>query len=375
MAQVWIEISLLEHWGPKPHGIPRVTQNIFLQSLRRNDVRYFYYNREAQAFVAVREVQFFKDLAFGIESYSSARLPAGMPFENELCQDDRILFSEVGWDHAPYFDCMISLKKAHPDTVFEYLVHDLIALKFPQFFTQEFGDSVRLFLRRLPLVCDRYICVSKSTARDVREILDSSADTAVMMSGSDVSNAPYVENKHVSPYVLNVATIEIRKNHILLYHVWRKLVQRLGGRCPKLLLVGRTGWLAGDVAYLMKHDPVVKDFVEIRHDVTNDQLVGLFKNSMFTVFPSLYEGWGLPASESFFYGKVCATSNTSSLPEINPFPELMFDPYNHQEAFNVINGLISDPNRLNKYEQEIPRVFRRQTWEQSFRDLYEIVSR
>ncbi|MEX3811319.1 glycosyltransferase family 4 protein [Paraburkholderia sp. BR13439] len=370
--QVWIEVSLLEHWGPKPHGIPRVTQNIFLQSLRRDDVRYFYYHRTEESFIAIRDVAYFKRLAAGDEPFNADRCPAGHPLTSQLAEGDRIFFCEVGWDHAPYYGCMAELRREHPRTIFEYLVHDLIPITSPMFFEQEFGNRAAQFLRLLPTVVDRYVCVSDSTARDVRSILAPRAETVVMKSGNDMGQtgvAPDIDR----PYVLSVGTIEIRKNHLLLYYVWRKLAADLGERCPKLVLVGRAGWLASDLVYLLSHDPLVRDLIEIRHGITDERLVGLLKGSMFTAFPSHAEGWGLPASESLFYGKVCVTSNNTSLPEINPFPALMFDSYDTGQAYRVIRGLIDDPERLKAYEAQIPQRFERQTWEKSFDELFGLI--
>jgi glycosyltransferase involved in cell wall biosynthesis len=244
--QVWIEVSLLEHWGPKPHGIPRVTQNIFLQSLRRDDVRYFYYHRTEKSFVATRDVQYFEQLAAGDKSFTVDRCPPGQPLTSQLSEGDRIFFCEVGWDHEPYYGCMADLRREHPRAIFEYLVHDLIPIKSPMFFEQKFGSRVAKFLKLLPTVVDRYVCVSDSTARDVRSILAPHAEIVVMKSGNDMGTTG-VEPNIDCPYVLSVGTIEIRKNHLLLYYVWRKLAEDLGERCPKLVLVGRPGWLARSV--------------------------------------------------------------------------------------------------------------------------------
>jgi len=168
--------------------------------------------------------------------------------------------------------------------------------------------------------------------------------------------------------------MEIRKNHVLLYYAWRLLAQHFGHACPKLIIVGRPGWLTGDVEYLLTHDPLVKDRVEIRRDVENDELVSLIENCLFTAFPAIYEGWGLPACESFYYGKVCVTSNTSSLPEINPFDELRFDPYDPRQAFEIMKNLIESPDRLQQFEARIPHEFKRQTWKQCFDEIYDIVT-
>lgn len=374
---VWVELSLLEHWGPQPHGIPRVAQNVFIQSLSRQDILYFYYDRTLRAFVATQDIRYFIDLATGRAAYVPHLLPKGRPFIDELGSADHVFFSEAGWDHPEYLDRLLDLRARHLGATFQCLTYDLIAIRYPQFFERGFGSRVSVFLSALPKVCDRYVCVSESTARDVRQLLDPSAVTAVVRIGDDiVREASCVARADgLTPYVLCIGTQEIRKNHILLYFVWRRLAQQLGRACPKLLLVGRPGWLSGDVMNLFARDPVLNGLIEVRSGISDDSLVGLIKGCLFTVFPSFYEGWGLPVGESYFWGKVCVTSNTSSLPEVNPFPELMFDPYDHQEAFEKILSLISSPSVLMRYEAEIPKVFRPQTWPQFFEALIDLVSK
>ncbi|MBU9355027.1 glycosyltransferase family 4 protein [Burkholderia multivorans] len=373
--QVWIEISVFDHWGPKPHGIPRVTQNIFIESLRRPHLRYFYYHPIRERFVVVEDPAYFLALARGERVFNPLELPDGSMFADALSDGARGLFSAVGWDHPGYFEQLCALRRRCPGLMVQFVVYDLIAIKYPHFFTREFGGRVQDFLRLLPLVCDRFMCISHSTASDVRALLKEDADTRVISIGGDVDNvdARGTDTRPTAayPFVLCVGTLEVRKNHLLLYYVWRKLAQHLGLSCPKLVLVGRPGWLSGDVVYLLLNDPLTAHLVEIRHDVSNHELVTLFKDCLFTVFPSFYEGWGLPAWESLFYGKVCATSNTASLPEINPFPQLMFDPYDHNQAFDVIRMLIEEPDTLARYETQIPLTFRSRTWRACFDELYQ----
>jgi len=372
---VWIEISVFDHWGLKPHGIPRVTQNIFIESLQKSGLRYFYYHPEREQFLVAEHLDYFIALAKGERKFDPADLPDGPLLVDVSDVSGRGLFSAVGWDHPAYFRQLAEVKRRCHALMIQYIVYDLIAIKYPQFFTREFGDRVSDFLRALPLACDRFMCISQSTAADVRALLKADADARVIQIGGDVHDerdAPGDPASEVSrPFVLCVGTLEIRKNHILLYYVWRKLAERFGTACPRLVLVGRPGWLSGDVTYLFSNDPLVSGLVEIRHDISNRQLVDLYNTCMFSVFPSFYEGWGLPAWESLYYGKVCATSNTASLPEINPFPELMFDPYNHQQAFEVIRRLVEDPQARADYESQIPARSHRRTWKACFEELYE----
>lgn len=373
--RVWLEMSVYDHWGTQPHGIPRVTQSIFTESLARDDVRYFFYHWGEEKLVAIDDVGYFRDLASGVRKHDDSYWPAGQPLIERLSAGDKILFSGITWYHPLYFDRIAEIKAAHPALFVNYLIHDVIAIKRPHFFTEEFGAMVAQYLRLSSRVVDRYLCDSASTARDVTEVLAPAAETAVIRLGGDIQPPREKRVNEIGrPYVLSTGTIEIRKNHILLYYVWRWLAERLRDACPKLIIVGRPGWLTGDVRYLFEHDPAVRDLVELRYDVDNDRLIDLLDGCLFTVFPAIYEGWGLPACESFYYGKVCVTGNASSLPEINPFPELMFDPYDPRQAFEIILNLIQNTRKLAAFEARIGTEFRRQTWHQCFEEVYQLVS-
>lgn len=109
-------------------------------------------------------------------------------------------------------------------------------------------------------------------------------------------------------YVLSVSTIEIRKNHLILAKIWAECA-REGIELPLLVLVGRIGWDVDELLRWVKHAPELQDRVMILADVDDDELVELYRDCLFTVFPSRIEGWGLPITESLTHGKVCIHSS------------------------------------------------------------------
>jgi glycosyltransferase involved in cell wall biosynthesis len=84
----------------------------------------------------------------------------------------------------------------------------------------------------------------------------------------------------------------------------------------------------------------------LKSDVSDEELDALYDKCMFTIYPSLYEGWGLPISESLGKGKLCVCSNTSSMPEAGREFALYIDPTNPAAAFETVKGLIEDRGRL-----------------------------
>jgi glycosyltransferase involved in cell wall biosynthesis len=172
-------------------------------------------------------------------------------------------------------------------------------------------------------------------------------------------------------YILCVGTIEVRKNHQLLYTAY-KLGLSKGLRMPKLVIVGGKGWYTSDVLFEFAHDPQMKDLVYIMHHANDNELKWLYENCKFTIYPSVYEGWGLPVAESLAYGKLCVSSNVSSMPEIAGGLIDYFSPYDSGECLEAIEKYINDENLLKK-EAEIKKVYKTNSWDQTFEQTQKIL--
>ena len=129
-------------------------------------------------------------------------------------------------------------------------------------------------------------------------------------------------------YVLYVSTFETRKNHRVLLQVWKELYRRRGEACPTLVVVGMFGWGVNDLWAEMQASEVWEaGRIVLLHHVSDALLAHLYRGCAFTVFPSIYEGWGLAATESLAYGKLAIVSDAPALreatqglcPTIHPF--------------------------------------------------------
>ncbi|MFI5091233.1 MAG: glycosyltransferase [Terriglobales bacterium] len=83
---------------------------------------------------------------------------------------------------------------------------------------------------------------------------------------------------------------------------------------------------------------------------------------LFTLFPSLYEGWGLPVTESLAHGKPCLISNRSALPEAGDTFARYFDPENLLDAYQMIRAAIEDLDELRIWTARIVREFQPVSW-------------
>ncbi|NQW71334.1 MAG: glycosyltransferase [Actinobacteria bacterium] len=119
------------------------------------------------------------------------------------------------------------------------------------------------------------------------------------------------------PYALLVGTVEARKNHLLAFKGWQRLIERHGpDAVPDLVCIGRLGWHADDFLEQYVATQGLSGKVSLLSNSVSDvDLARFYAHAEFTVYPSRYEGWGLPVSESLAFGKVAITANNSSLPE------------------------------------------------------------
>ena len=132
-----------------------------------------------------------------------------------------------------------------------------------------------------------------------------------------VDPAQLAEPPWPRPYALFVGTVESRKNHLLALHAWARLIERHGAEAvPDLVCVGRLGWHADEFLreYLATGGLGGKVSV-LSTSVPDAELARFYAHAQFTVYPSRYEGWGLPVSESLAFGKVAVVADNSSLPE------------------------------------------------------------
>jgi glycosyltransferase involved in cell wall biosynthesis len=117
-------------------------------------------------------------------------------------------------------------------------------------------------------------------------------------------------------YVLYVSTFETRKNHRLLLQVWKELHRKRGDACPTLVVVGMFGWGVSDLWAEMQASEVWEaGRIVMLHHVSDALLAHLYRGCAFSVFPSVYEGWGLAATESLAYGKLAIVSDAPALRE------------------------------------------------------------
>jgi len=171
-----------------------------------------------------------------------------------------------------------------------------------------------------------------------------------------------------TPYVLVVGTLEVRKNLWQLATVWDRLRRQSGRALPKLVFAGRRGWLNDDFENLLMASGRLGGWVEIVEEPDDTALSYLYRNCLFTVTVSFYEGWGLPIGESLAYGKTAVVSNTSAMPEVGGDLVEYCDPHDIDDIEAACLRLIDDPAHRQALEARISSA-RLRSWDDVATDI------
>jgi len=220
--------------------------------------------------------------------------------------------------------------------------YDLIPITHPHFYA---GDDVALVTRHwratLP-IADLVITTARCIAADLAAFAAAEGipppATAVLPLGYD---PPSVSPGKLPPglvpgrYALFVSTIEPRKGHALLLRVWN----RLRPRCFTLVCVGRPGWMVDDV---LRGLAATEGVLHLQ-GVGDDALGALYAHAAFCLYPSHYEGFGLPVIEALARGKAVLASSGGALPETIAGAFSCLDPADEAAWERTIAAWIADP--------------------------------
>jgi len=230
-------------------------------------------------------------------------------------------------------------------------VHDLIPFTHPEWVQPVRGARMRHGIELAVARCDHLITDSEATRRDVlaRFSRPAATVTTVLLAGN--SQLPVVDGEQArtliercftlsAGYVLCVGSIEPRKNLERVIAAYAELKRR-SVSVPKLVIVGGSVWRHQSLHDQIARLGVVDDVVLTGH-VPADQLAALFRCAGVFVYPSLYEGFGLPPLEAMRLGCPVVTSDRSSLPEVVGAAALTVDPYDTQQISAAIARVLAD---------------------------------
>jgi glycosyltransferase involved in cell wall biosynthesis len=291
-------------------------------------------------------------------------------FERLVQPGDIIVSLGAAWGVPHYMKHMAEAKRRY-GIKFSILIHDLIPIEYESFVEQRHVVQFRNWLEEAIPVADVVLTTSKHSRNALQKLAADSGwalpRVEVVEPGSGLNDRLLsgAERTISLPqrYVLFVSTIEIRKNHRLLVKVWRQLLERHGADAvPALIFAGQIGWLVDDLLAELTASDYLDGKIVLLPGLSDAELRQAYRSSLFTVFPSLCEGWGLPIAESLMHGKFCVASNRTSIPEVGGDLVDYFDPSNEADALAKIERLLLDPGYLKAREARLQAEYRPRTW-------------
>jgi glycosyltransferase involved in cell wall biosynthesis len=262
-------------------------------------------------------------------------------------------------------------------------VHDLSQLHVPGKY-----DAMRMFYatKILPRMMQRLthvISVSKSTRKDLVNFAGVNPERIdVVYNGADLERyspdhrdqgKQLVLNKYgiTNPYILYTARLEHPgKNHVNLLDAFARLKEKSG--LPHHLVLAGSPWYGADAIYAVARDLGIEEFVCFAGFVNDSDLPSLYAGADLFVFPSLFEGFGIPLLEAMASGTPVCASNVSSIPEVVKNAGLLFDPEDADDMAASMLQIILDNSLRKKLIQRGLRQSALFSWDDSARQVHNL---
>jgi len=290
----------------------------------------------------------------------------------------------------------------HSETCFFHLgnyknvitIYDLTTVFVPEFHRVETIDLQKRKLRFASDYCDGIICISESTKQDLLSYSDSFKNKKIIIGypGIDsvfekpmISDKAYlgalcqINNKKIKleqkKYLLYYGTFEPRKNLFYLVRAFLDLLE--SKKIPKdfkLLMIGGQGWgkvKTRVIEYLKENYPTEEKLpVIISNYASDNYLKKIIKNAYALVYPSFYEGFGLPVLESMHLGTPVICSRNTSLIEVGGDAVLYTNPRDFMNLRYKIAYLVNNPKVAKEMVKKGIIQSKKFSWEKSSRQLY-----
>jgi glycosyltransferase involved in cell wall biosynthesis len=320
-----------------------------VQNLRQVDPEPIYY------FLAQKKnLSFLGPLAFDqsplLTIFSHENHPLGDIWEHFILPL-RLMKNDIDIFHGPA--SLIPFSKNHYKTV--VTIHDLVAFLFPSTIPLKYGAYMRYLLRQAVKRADKIIAVSHHTKKDLIRILKVPPEKIeVIHEAPSPIFYPYDKKKAqarlkqqygiTKKFIYHLGNIEPRKNLIVLLEAFTRVCQDLGKEY-QLVVSGQKGWLTRSLNQFFKKYSA-RDQVIFTGYVPMEDLPLFMNGAEVFVFPSLYEGFGLPVLEAMSCGTPIISSNCSSIPEIVGSAGILVDPNDiHALADRIIYLLKNEEER------------------------------
>jgi glycosyltransferase involved in cell wall biosynthesis len=259
-------------------------------------------------------------------------------------------------------------------------IHDLIPLDHPEWFNRRFAAWYEWLLPRLAKKVQHIIAISEFTKQRIVERLGVRPERVTVISnGVDERFSPKTPEEiqavrrslgiKAPAYVLCVGSLEPRKNLRRLLQAWAKIQASLDADV-ELVVAGAKG--SSRVFEAVCIDPLPRR-VQFTGYVSNEELPSLYAGALALVYPSLYEGFGLPPLEAMASGTPVVTSNGTSLPEVAANAAVLVNPEDVDSIAEGIRTVVSSSALREKLRRLGFERAARTTWERTAQQTLQLL--
>ncbi len=272
------------------------------------------------------------------------------------------------------FDLSSKLREDRPDLLhvqytaplacpvpFVVSVHDVSFLEHPEYFPFPRALQLRLTVERTVRSAARILTGSEFSRQAIARAYGLEADRISVVPNAASSDfrplprsntTPWLRERFQipAPYLLTVGDLQPRKNQIGLIRAFTEMIRAYPHLPHHLVLAGKETWFSNRIRNAARESDVA-DRIHLVGFVTDDDLLRLYNGCDVFVFPSFYEGFGLPVLEAMACGRAVACSNTSALPEVADSAALLFDPHSTAEMTRAMLDLVLDTDLRSRMER------------------------
>ncbi|HVN04373.1 MAG TPA: glycosyltransferase family 1 protein [Bryobacteraceae bacterium] len=269
-------------------------------------------------------------------------------------------------------------------------VHDVSFLVHPEYFKKMRALQLRWTVARTIHGATRILTGSEfsrdsivraygeACARKIVVVPNAAANGLRPVSRDSASAAVRSRFDIAKPFVLSVGDLQPRKNQIGLIRAFAELVRAFPQLTHSLVLAGKDTWFSPRVREAARVSGVA-DRIQFAGFVSDEDLLHLYNACDLFVFPSFYEGFGLPVLEAMACGRAVACSRTSAIPEVADGAGILFDPYSSSEIVRAMADLLRDTELRARMErlglQRASRFSWRSTAQKTLEVYHEVAER
>lgn len=252
-------------------------------------------------------------------------------------------------------------------------IHDLAFEHMPETFTRRGSLQLKLTVRRTARRAAKIATVSEYSRQDILRTYKLPPEKiTVTYNGIEphfteqtesVTEAKDVRQRFgiERDFLLAVGSLQPRKNLVRLIRVYSQLRSENPDFAPQLVIVGRKLWLADEIFAEIRQQRWADDVILTGY-VPDQDLPKLYRAATAFVYPSLFEGFGLPPLEAMACGTPVVTSNVSSLPEVTGEAALLIDPKNESDLAAALLRITSDQNLRTQLQERGIEQAKKFTW-------------